>query len=326
MRGLLVILLFTVLLVGCWKTPDNIISEDDMSAILADMYKAEAMVEEDNNKYYNDSLKMMVRQSVMMKHNVTQEQYDTSIVWYAHNLDVYKDVYENTIKQLDTELNEIRKGDYTAVAPVAKSDKIKPSVPRYRAVGDTADIWENLRTWALLPGFSRNIITFDLKPDKECMKGDRYELAFKLANQRQSMKVFLGIDYKDGSTAYLYRTVNNEGWKHYKLQADTTRDVTRIYGYMSYASKPKHVVYVDSVELLRTHLDRKSYSNIIHQQNWIGKKEDKGNTKDDLKPKVAADKNLEVKESFNKKVEEKEKNPRLKKLKAQKDNSLKEEK
>lgn len=301
MKGFFLILgLFILVLVGCSKTPEHVINENDMASLMADMYKAEAMVEEESGKSYNDSMKLVIRQSVFMKHNVTQAQFDTSLIWYAHHLDVYDKVYDDVVKQLSGELQELSKGDFTTISSGVNSD-IKPSVPRYRTVGDTADIWGKSRTWMLLPGFAQNIITFDRKPDKESMKGDKYELAFKLENPRQSMKVFIGVDYKDGSTSYIYRNTNNNGWKHYRLQSDSTREVTRIYGYLSYKSKPTHTVFVDSVELLRTHLDRNTYVGTMAQQKWIGTKEKKEDN-DKFKKLKSSVKSKKI-ELNNKKVE-----------------------
>ena len=185
MRNLFAILLLCVLmLVGCSKTPDYVISENAMVELLSDLYKAEAMMEDDNSKYNSDSSKLVLRQSVFLKHNVDQEKFDTSLIWYAHNLDVYGKVNEDVIEKLEKEKNKLSKAEISTVATMASGD-VKPSEPRYRNVGDTADIWGGVRTWLLLPGFNRNAITFDVKPDRENMRGDVYELALKICNIRK---------------------------------------------------------------------------------------------------------------------------------------------
>ena len=108
---------------------------------------------------------------------------------------------EDVIEKLEKEKNKLSKAEITTVATMASGD-VKPSEPRYRNVGDTADIWGGVRTWLLLPGFNRNAITFDVKPDRENMRGDVYELALKICNIRKPIKLFVGVDYKDGSTSY----------------------------------------------------------------------------------------------------------------------------
>ena len=269
MRKLLVIFSFCALiLVGCSKVPNYVIGEDDMIDLLSDLYKAEAIMEDDNSKYNNDSLKMVLRQSLFLKHNVTQEKFDTSLIWYAHNLDVYGNVYEGVIDELEDEKRRLAKGDVANVKTTVSSD-VKPSVPRYRSVGDTADIWGGIRTWLLLPGYNKNMVTFDVKPDKENMRGDVYELALKICNVRKPIKLFMGVDYKDGSTSYQQRNYSVDGWHKCAIQSDSTRDVNRIYGYLVYTPTPYHVAFLDSVELLRTHLDNKSYSTLLRHQKYI---------------------------------------------------------
>ena len=260
---------FVLVFMSCSKAPDHVIAEDDMAELLADIYKAEIMIEDQNNVYDNDSAKMMIRQSVFNKHNITQVDFDTSLIWYAHNLEVYDKVYDDAIKLLDKEYKELSKSDFTSVAIDLNSD-VKPSMPRYRNVGDTADIWGQNRTWILLPGFKRGFISFDMEPDKENIQGDKYELAFKLNNVRNSMKVFLGVDYENGASSFVQRIYNSDGWKRCKLQSDSLQKVKRIYGYISYKTRRNHVSFVDSIELLRTHLDRNTYNAIMGQQKNVG--------------------------------------------------------
>ncbi len=306
MRLIVRILLFvTIFFTACSKAPEYVIKEDDMADLMVDMYKAEAMVEDESETYNNDSLKMRVRQSVFKKHNVTQEKYDTSLIWYAHNLEVYDKVYDDIIKRLDEEYKELSKGDFTSVTVDLKSD-VKPSVPRFRNVGDTADIWDKSRTWIMLPGFTYNIVSFDLSPDKENMQGDRYELAFKVSNLRKSIKIYFGVEYKNGTTAYIQRTINNDGWKSYKLQSDSVQDVRRIFGYLSYKSQSKHVVYVDSVELLRTHLDRNSYMSVMKQHKTIGQKDKEKKTDKSKESNKESLKKKSLNDSKGKKIEPKQ--------------------
>ena len=282
-----------MLLSGCSKTPNYVISESDMADLMVDIYKAEVILENNPGNYRDDSLKMTLRQSVMMKHGVTQAQLDTSLIWYSHNLDVYKEVYKDIISQLEDEQRELSKSDFTSVT-IASADDIKPSVPRYPQVGDTADIWNRSRTWILLPGFATNTITFDITPDKEYAKGDRYEWAFKVKNYRKTLKAYLNIDYSDGSKAFVYHTISKDGWNNIKFQSDSAREVTRIYGYLNTKSSGNHVLFVDSVEMLRTHIDTTTYNDVIKSQKWY-----------DKKTAVPSDSLLNVKKAAAKKAKDK---------------------
>ena len=88
-------------------------------------------------------------------------------------------------------------------------------------------------------------------------------------NMQKRLKLYMGLDYEDGSTAFQQTTFNGEGWHRCKLQSDSRRDVKRVYGYLEYESQPQKTVFIDSVEMLRTHLDKRGYTTALRQQKWI---------------------------------------------------------
>ena len=98
-----------LLLSACKKVPDYVISENDMAELLADIHEANAVIEINPAAYNNDSLKKELKQSVFIRHNTTQEQFDTSLLWYGHNLDIYTEVYDNVIEILEERQKNIQK-------------------------------------------------------------------------------------------------------------------------------------------------------------------------------------------------------------------------
>ncbi len=268
MRRTLIGILLLVLFVGCKMTPDGVLDESDFVSLMVDMHKAEAYMDMNQGKFYNDSLKMAVKQSVLMQHGVTQEEYDSTLVWYGHNVDRYTNAYDKIIEKLTAEQKNIK--DSSNQAEMMTASNITSSRKRYSAKGDTADLWNKPRTWQLIGALGKNIITFDY-PAIDLKKGDQFKLSLKLCNTKSSMKMYFGIDYTDGSTAFVTRESSFEGWNNYVLQSDSTKNIRRIYGYMQYSPMPREIAYIDSVELLRMHLDRNNYS-IIYSQKWFGKK------------------------------------------------------
>ncbi len=90
-------LLATTLLAACSKVPDGILSEKKMQGVLTDMLLAEAMVNVDYNTYKSDTMKLALYESVFRKHDITQAVYDSSLVWYGRNLDIYMEVYNRVL-------------------------------------------------------------------------------------------------------------------------------------------------------------------------------------------------------------------------------------
>ena len=68
-----------------------------MQGVLTDMLLAEAMVNVDYNTYKSDTMKLALYESVFRKHDITQAVYDSSLVWYGRNLDIYMEVYNRVL-------------------------------------------------------------------------------------------------------------------------------------------------------------------------------------------------------------------------------------
>ena len=96
---LFAVLLSGLLLAACNNRPDYVIDEETMTALLTDVHMAEGLVEvqsgEDDPDY---GQKVMA--AVMLKHHVTREQYDTSLVWYSQNLKRLIKIYKQVDKNL----------------------------------------------------------------------------------------------------------------------------------------------------------------------------------------------------------------------------------
>ena len=215
--------------------------------------------------YRGDSIKAVVRQSVFAKHNVTQEEFDSSIVWYGHNVGKYIKIYDGVIARLDDEELEL------AQAESPKGVKVKRLKKRYPSSGDSADIWDKERSWILQPQYRRNIIRFDFNQKPDDKNGDFYSLIYRVRNSINSVKVYLGADYYDGTTSFAYRSSGIEGEAVVKLQCDSTKRVKRIYGYISTDPSARENVFVDSIIMLRTRLDKDNYR-LFDTQKWSGPK------------------------------------------------------
>ncbi|MDR3129404.1 MAG: DUF4296 domain-containing protein [Tannerellaceae bacterium] len=99
------VLLFFVVFFGCGRVPKGILSEKEMEAVLTDMLKAEAWIGLEPTVYRNDTVKAMVYESVFHKYNISREIYDTSLVWYGRNIDVYLQVCEQVLTNLEKQIN-----------------------------------------------------------------------------------------------------------------------------------------------------------------------------------------------------------------------------
>lgn len=263
-RSTYCLMLVFLMLVACNKAPDGVISENKMARLIADLNKAEYYVDSHNSEFPNDSTRMALKQSIFAKHGVSQEMYDHSLEWYGHNMDVYTDVCDHAMRQLEDEKKVLRKRAEHEPEMPARDEML--SQPTYANQGDTADVWTGRRSWLLTAGMQQGSLRWDLQPDAENQPGDKYMLRVKvMSNAHGGMTATLAADYSDGGTTIVTRPLSMTGWNMLMLQTDTLRQLRRVYGYISYHMQPQTVALVDSASLVRTHLDLNSYGLIGSQ-------------------------------------------------------------
>lgn len=260
MKRLWLFALLLACLSACNSVPEGVIDTDKMAELMADIHEANAVVELNPNTYTSDSIKMSLKQAVLARHGVTEAQFDTSLMWYGHNLDIYKDVYDNVIKIL-----EKREQDVIAEAQLAGE--------KMTITGDSIDIWTLSRRDILnseqLGEYAQ--LKFSTRADESARKGDRYEWHLYLYNGKMSADALLGVDYNDGSSEYQISSLRMDEHSTVTLQADSNKVVSRVYGYLLYEFENESAVFVDSLMLYRSRLNSSIY-NRHNRQLKIGTK------------------------------------------------------
>lgn len=248
--GIIVALLLMLAAVqSCSKTPGHVISEDDMAELVADIQEADAVVTLEKNSYASDSQKVALRNAIFAKHGITEEQFDTSLIWYGHNLDIYSEVYEEAIKILEERQKSI----------IAEA---KEAGEKMTLSGDSVNIWTSAQQQIFDSKRSGKDaqLAFSIAADENSRTGDRYEWRFIIYNALSETNAFMGVDYSDGSSEYLTMRVKPEETTKLVLQSDSTLNVSRIYGYMLYNMEDEDAIFADSVMLYRSRLDSERYN------------------------------------------------------------------
>ncbi|MBP5498119.1 MAG: DUF4296 domain-containing protein [Muribaculaceae bacterium] len=267
---MLAIALTALCLLGCDKAPNGVIPESKMDDLQVDLFKAEAYMDLHPGEFSNDSLKMILKQSVLAKHGFTLADYDRSIEWYAHNMDSYGKVYDKAIRTLDGERKDLRKESEKETQHRA-ADIAQSRLGYYPSEGDSADVWKFDRTWTLASNLGEGYINFEIEPAKDSQNGDRYQLKLKKLGFGSRFTLLLAADYMDGCTSLTTRNSSYDGWDEMTLQCDSTRSLRRLYGYIKYDVRPFTMAYVDSVSMLRTRCNKGQYSS-FNLQKFITKK------------------------------------------------------
>ena len=121
-RSVLFLVLFVgLLLSACNTRPENILSEKKMENILVDLFLFEGTAQL-KNMPVGDTLKTKYYNQILQKHGLTQQQYDSSLMWYVKNSEEYMRLQNKVMARLETINQEIVAGKYER--PIAPTDSL----------------------------------------------------------------------------------------------------------------------------------------------------------------------------------------------------------
>lgn len=245
MKKLVYLIIAFFVLAACSHDPDYVIGEKDMVDLLVDVHKAEAVIESNYGDYNSKADKKKLREAVFLKHGITQEQFDTNLVWYGHHIEDYMKIYEQVVERLKAENEEAKK-------LLAEENSQTMSQP-----GDSVDVWKQRRAHVFDTRQADNLLTFDIAPDENFRARDYFELRFKvllLPKLAVKPQVYLAARHTNHDVVYNQLDIDKEGWYSLPLQTDSATALSRLYGYMVLPMQPvQGTVYVDSLTLIRRH-------------------------------------------------------------------------
>lgn len=229
------------LTVACSKVPKGVLSEKEMQRVQTDMLMADALVGVDHKDYSNDTTKVALYESVFRKHKITQEKYDSSLVWYAKNLDIYMKVYERIIADLGRNIHDL--GDVQTVA-VSSSKK------------DSVEIWPRRPYLTLSPQTVFSGVTFDIKPESNYPSGSTFVLGMRVWGLKEGMEFYPEVRVRAEQRDTVIRAENKilkDGYYQTILRTMPTRQVRRVYGsvWMNNVDSTYNKIYIDNITLTR---------------------------------------------------------------------------
>ena len=200
------------LLAACSKTPDGILSEKEMQAVELDIQLAKAMISVENKQ----------------------------------NLDIYMDIYDRILKDLNERQNAL--GDVQAsAAPVSTQDSV--------------DIWPRRSFVRLEPRAAFNGVTFDIRPEVNYSSGSSFVLSMSVWGmdqlKAQQPEIRICADLGD-TTVVVNDKIRNDGYHETVLKTIPTKRVKRVYGYifLNNADLYYHKVYLNNLTLIKYNYGR----------------------------------------------------------------------
>lgn len=249
MKGWSIFLVILVVMASCSKRPDDIIEEDKMVEIMADLQIAEAYSRFGKAEPSMDgSNRELLGRGILMEHGVTVEEMDSTLAWYGRNMDEYAKLY----KKVDERLARMQQ-KYARAAGESNDN------------GPSTDIWPYGRHFVI----DRNQTTDGMVvsiPVPEIETGDK--LTWKMRTfGASSRKMTLGVDYDNGRSEMV--SISNralEPWIETSLQTDSLRSVTRIFAILE-VERNSPRVFIDSVQMLHHPFSREEYQTRGYQHS-----------------------------------------------------------
>ena len=86
-------------MVGC--RPRGVLSNREMRNVLYDLHRADGAIQVAGYNYSHDQEVAAYYKNVLDKHGITQAQFDTSLVWYTDNPQIFNKIYPKVIERLE---------------------------------------------------------------------------------------------------------------------------------------------------------------------------------------------------------------------------------
>ena len=230
---------------------DDHLSEGKMADVIADLQIAEA-ISNSSTDFQTDSARNVMRMAILEKHGITQEEYDTSLRWYGHNLDKYTKLYERVEKVL-----------------AGKERKFMASSESEKGGKENGmQLWPYSPMAFISPLGNSDAIQFSI-PVNDLPKGERLKWKMRLS-KTAPVQIMLGVDYADGATSYISQRYSGNTRLEVQLQGDSIRTITRLYGYMRVSRRSDLPVWADSIQLTHLPLAKETYGSFTMQKLYDG--------------------------------------------------------
>lgn len=164
--GALLFMVCLLLLGGCRvERPKEILSPSQMEDVLYDFHLAQIMGSDLNSE--NSYKRPLYLEYVYKKHQISREQLDSSLVWYARYPKNLATIYERLERRADVEIERIKR--------MQEKAELRGPKP---VEGDSADIWYDRRLVMLTPLPLSNRISYSIPTDSNFHFCDILEWTF----------------------------------------------------------------------------------------------------------------------------------------------------
>lgn len=124
------VLLMCVAMMGC--RPRGVLSNREMRDVLYDLHLTDGAIQVAGYIYSHDEEVAGYYKNVLDKHGITQAEFDSSLVWYTDNPQIFNKIYPKVIARLEKDLavtKVLRDAEQAKKSNKKPSNSSKPHIP-----------------------------------------------------------------------------------------------------------------------------------------------------------------------------------------------------
>ncbi len=239
------------ILSACNISPEGVLSQSDMEDVLYDYHLAQGMI---NNLPPSDDRSLKAEayiNSVFEKHEITEEEFDSSMVWYNRNAKELETIYKNLHERFKTYNEELQ---------LISGNNEMTSI--YSANKDTTNIWGGEKLYILRANELQNKETFIIKADSSFNKNDKFiftaNIDFLKENRDErncNLFMSMSIRYKDNKNVGIVRSISSTNSPNLSLEAIRNEEIVAISGYFYYqgSKESRNFAVIKDIALHKIH-------------------------------------------------------------------------
>ncbi len=231
-----------------------------MEDILADYHLASAVAQEKNAKPVD---KQLYLEEVLVKHGVTREQFDSSLVYYFVRADRLNDIYSRVVERLEKQ----------ALAMGASEGELGKYATLNES-GDTANIWHGRNTMVLLPMPPYNRFDFTYEADSTFKIGDEFLIQFMtdfmFQDGSKEAQLYMAAYYPDTVITAQSR-IYSSGLNQIRLSGHH-KPIEQIKGFIylggsGQQSTTLRILFINNLQFIRFHTHQYEQLNAMPQDS-----------------------------------------------------------
>ena len=236
-----IIISILILFSSCGRRPGYVISPDKMTDVLYDIRLAQSIFNDDP-QFRSDDMKDALVAGVLKKHNITQAELDTSLLWYSDNIQYYAAINDTVAARLKFRNESLINFRSAMLSRGSRSNLIIPTF--YYLNSYTPTLSFNIDTLKMKS--IKNISDFHLKFDIQGLSA------------KQKAEAAIYFNYKD---TLVKTRIPIESNSHYSISKPSLPDslLNGISGYIHLKNNTSsgsnvlihNISYIDSVAVAR---------------------------------------------------------------------------